>query len=70
MPDKESDRSPSDGHLNEEFEYCASCGTTLPKDKWCPIVTETDAEGDLVVRSFCDEHCKDAWTNNEASETT
>lgn len=58
----------SDGGFGEAFERCANCGTTLPKDEWCPTVTETDDDGRLVVRSFCDEDCKDEWTDDAAGE--
>ena len=66
-PNEGPDWSTSDRSLNEEFEYCATCGATLPKDEWCPVITETDPTGDLVVRSFCDEACKDAWAADGAS---
>ncbi|WP_425492995.1 DUF7576 family protein [Natrinema amylolyticum] len=61
-PNEKPSQPVADGGLGEEFEQCATCGATLPNDEWCPIVTETDAEGDLVIRSFCDEACKNAWT--------
>lgn len=64
-PDEEPNQPASDDQLDEEFEVCAYCGTTLPKEKWCPVVTETDADGDFIIRSFCDEVCKEAWINND-----
>lgn len=57
-----------DGGFGEAFERCASCGATLPIDEWCPTMTETDDEGSLVVRTFCDEDCKDEWTGDAADE--
>ena len=57
------DQPIADGGLSEEFERCATCGATLPKDEWCPTVTDTDAEGNLVIRTFCDQDCKNAWTD-------
>lgn len=52
----------ADGGVSEEFERCAACGATIPADEWCPVVTDTDADGNLVIRSFCDRECKNAWT--------
>lgn len=59
-PDETLDQPVEDSGLSDEFEQCATCGAALP-DEWCPIVTETDAEGELVIRSFCDEACKNTW---------
>lgn len=65
MPDA-SEGAPflTDGGFGEAFERCAACDATLPRDEWCPTVTETDDEGRLVVRSFCDESCKDEWVDD------
>lgn len=60
-----SDQSPPDASLDELFEYCATCGASLPKNVWCPVVTETGSEGAPVLRSFCDDACKDAWTDGD-----
>lgn len=62
-PDEKPDQFVSDRDLSEEFEQCATCGADLSKDEWCPIVTDTDAKGELVIRSFCDEACKNTWVN-------
>ncbi|WP_449406647.1 DUF7576 family protein [Natronobacterium haloterrestre] len=66
-PDEKPDQTPSDAPLNEGLELCANCGTALSKDEWCPILTDTDADGDLVIRSFCDEGCKEAWSDADSS---
>lgn len=52
---------------DEMLDYCATCGARLPEDVWCPVVSETDSEGSLVVRSFCDAACRDAWTDDETT---
>lgn len=40
---------------------CAHCGDQLNEDDWHPVVTETQENGETVLRSFCDEECKTAW---------
>ena len=62
-PYETADQAIADGGLNEEFEQCAICGATLPKHEWCPTITDTDAEGNLVIWAFCDQDCKNAWTD-------
>lgn len=41
-------------------EHCANCGSVLPTDEWCPVVT-CEEEGSMVIHSFCDDDCKEAW---------
>lgn len=65
-PDGESDPPSRDDPLDEEFGVCAYCGMTLPKEEWCPMVTDADADGELVVRSFCDDACKEAWIEDDS----
>lgn len=62
-PDETPDQPVANNDLPEEFEQCAACGAALPSDEWCPIDTDTDADGELVIRSFCDEACKNTWAN-------
>lgn len=54
--------------VDMELEYCAHCGARLPDDVWCPVVTDTDPDGTPIVRSFCDDDCKDAWTGDADGE--
>lgn len=69
MTDSRGDtRALPDGGFGEAFERCAACGAILPRDEWCPTVTETDDDGRLVVRSFCDEACKGEWADDGKSE--
>lgn len=69
MPDSRGDAGPlPDGGFDEAFERCAACGAPLPRDEWCPTVTETDDEERLVVWTFCDEACKDEWTDGSKTE--
>lgn len=51
--------------MNTDLEYCAHCRTRLPKDEWCPVVTETASDGSLLLRSFCDEDCKESWLGDD-----
>lgn len=53
--------------MSSESQYCANCGERLPKNEWCPIVTERDDDGTLRIRSFCSDDCKDNW-RDEADE--
>lgn len=69
-PDEEPDLPSSNGPLDEEFEVCAYCGAILPKGEWCPMITDTDARGQFVVRSFCNEACKEAWSNDGSAKNT
>lgn len=41
--------------------YCAACGAELPPNVWCPVRTETDPDGSVRVRTFCDETCRADW---------
>lgn len=65
--DEESDQVDLDQTGNEEIEYCAHCGAKLPMDVWCPMRTDTDIDGTLHLRSFCDDTCEDAWTDDDAT---
>lgn len=40
---------------------CAHCGGPLGDDDWHPVVSESQENGEPVLRSFCDEACKTAW---------
>lgn len=60
-PHDEPDGAHADRSGTDEIEYCAHCGTKLPDDVWCPIRTDTDADGTVRLRSFCDETCREAW---------
>lgn len=40
---------------------CAQCGDPLNGDALYPVITETDGEGETVLRSFCDDECTAVW---------
>lgn len=65
MSDDEEQSVPSNAgrNLGETFENCAHCGTELSVNEWHPTVTTTDEQGELEVYSFCDDECKEAWSD-------
>lgn len=46
--------------MSGQFDECTYCESALPTDEWCPVLT-SEEDGRLVVHSFCDDDCKDAW---------
>lgn len=52
--------------MSTDFGECAYCGSVLPDEEWCPVVT-SEEDGAVVVHSFCDDDCKAAWL--DAAET-
>ncbi|WP_266075520.1 DUF7576 family protein [Haladaptatus caseinilyticus] len=43
---------------------CSHCGSPIETTEWFPIVTETTESESVVLHSFCDETCQDAWNRS------
>lgn len=65
--DEDSETERADQTGIEEIEYCAHCGAKLPNGVWCPIRTDTETDGTLRIQSFCDDSCKEAWPDDDAT---
>lgn len=50
-----------DGGTRDGTERCANCGDCIAVDEWHPLDTDRDADGELVLVSFCTEACHEAW---------
>lgn len=44
---------------------CSHCGTPIDTTEWYPIVTETTGTDSVILHSFCDEECQNAWDDGE-----
>lgn len=55
---------------DEGVEYCAACGANLPANVWCPVRAETDSDGTVRIRSFCDDTCEASWADGGAGDGT
>lgn len=49
-------------------ETCANCGEPVDMENWHPVVTRRE-NGDFRVYAFCDEDCRDEWTDTDAGNT-
>ncbi len=64
MSDEENDADQSPRDSGMSFEQCAHCGAGLAVNEWYPTVTTTDGDGDVELYSFCNDACKDAWSDS------
>lgn len=48
----------------DEPKICANCGSEIDTKEWHPLVTRTDDDGNFRVYAFCDEDCRDEWTDD------
>lgn len=48
----------------DEPKTCANCGAEIDTTEWHPLVTRTDGDGTFHVYAFCDESCRNEWTEN------
>lgn len=46
----------------DEPKTCANCGEQIDTTEWHPLVTRTDTDGNFQVFAFCNEDCRDEWT--------
>ena len=69
MRDKDQETAP-DGTSDDsavradEPKICANCEKQIDTMKWHPVVTRTDDDGRFRVYAFCDEDCRDEWSND------
>lgn len=42
---------------------CASCGSTINSEEWHPTASIIGDTGVHRIRLFCDEQCKNKWTD-------
>ncbi|WP_049971490.1 DUF7576 family protein [Haladaptatus cibarius] len=47
---------------------CSHCGSPIETTDWFPIVTETTGSESVVLHSFCNEACQDAWNRQQSDE--
>lgn len=53
--------------MSSDFEECAHCGSVLPTDEWCPVVT-SERDGAVSIYSFCDDDCKTLWLEEQEAD--
>ncbi|WP_439027174.1 DUF7576 family protein [Haloarchaeobius sp. DT45] len=46
-------------------DTCEVCGDPVNTSEWHPATTETTADGDVVIVSFCGEACREHWQLEE-----
>lgn len=44
---------------------CTHCGATLPVGTWHPA-TDVVEDGELKIYSFCDEQCRQTWSDERS----
>jgi hypothetical protein len=45
-------------------DTCGSCGRRIDTTQWRPATTGRDDTGQYRVYVFCDEDCRDHWSND------